>query len=132
VCSSDLGKTETFSPPWTCITNKLNFRQKQMMPYILTEGDRTQIPGCLESQMVGYETIRLPAGIFQNCIRVDTYYQRATGIIFNSVIHFCAGVGLVRYKFRQIDPKINSVVVVGAIELERAKVNGVMYGHDKS
>ena len=122
------GKSEQFSPPWTSATNKVGFRQEQTTPYVLTEDDGTQTPCCLRSQMTGYETIKLPAGIFQNCVRVDTHYQRTTGTIYNSVVHFAAGVGLVRYKFRQIDPAINSVVVVGTLELKSACVDGKLYG----
>lgn len=122
------GRSESFSPPWTSLSNNAEFGQRKACPYILSESDGGQIPAYLNSQMTGYETISLPAGIFQNCVRVDTYYQRATGTIYNSVVHFAPGVGLVRYKFRQIDPSINSVVVVGTLELEHAMVNDVTYG----
>ena len=122
-------KSESFAPAWTSITNKVGFRQKMSMPYLITEADGTQIPAFLETQMTGYETIKTPAGIFQNCIRVDTYYKRVTGTVFNSVVHFCAGVGLVRYKFRQINTLNNSIIVVGAMELENARVNGKLYGN---
>ncbi len=123
------GNSESFTPPWTSISNKAGFRQKRTMPYVLTEDDGTEIPAYLESQMTGYETIKTAAGIFQNCLRVDTYYQRQTGTIFTSAIHFFPGVGLVRYKFRQVNPELNSVICVGTLELEKAQVNGIAYGN---
>jgi hypothetical protein len=82
----------------------------------MTQGDKSTV-GYFVHQMTGYETLSLPAGVFKDCLRTDTYYQREGGMCFTSAIHYAPGVGLVRYSFRQINPETNAVVVVGIKEL---------------
>lgn len=120
---------EIYSPPLTTISNQFGFRQPQSSPYIMFQGAE-KTPGFFFHQMTAFETLKLPAGIFKDCLRADTYFQREGGLCFTSVIHYAPGVGIVRYAFRQIDPKVNAVVVVGIKELSYAKVNDACYGSD--
>jgi hypothetical protein len=110
------GEDERNSPPLTTVSKKFTFRQPQSTPYVMTQGDKSTV-GYFVHQMTGYETLSLPAGVFKDCLRTDTYYQREGGMCFTSAIHYAPGVGLVRYSFRQINPETNAVVVVGIKEL---------------
>lgn len=110
------GPDEECSPPLTTISNTFTFRQPHSSPYTRKEGASSSL-GFFIHQMTGYETVRLPAGIYRDCLRTDTYYQREGGVCFYSAVHFAPGVGIVRYSFRQVDPARNAVVIYGVQEL---------------
>lgn len=114
---------EVCTPPLTTISRNFVFRQPYSSAYIMEQGEKKTL-GLFTHQMTGYETLKLPAGIFHDCLRTDTYFQRDNGPCFTAVHHYASGVGLVRYSFRQIDPVANVVVVVGTLELSSISSEG--------
>ena len=114
---------EVCTPPLTTISRNFVFRQPYSSAYIMAQGENKTL-GLFTHQMTGYETLKLPAGIFHDCLRTDTYFQRDNGPCFTAVHHYASGVGLVRYSFRQIDPVANVVVVVGTLELSSISSEG--------
>lgn len=120
---------EIYSPPLTTISNRFGFRQPQSSPYVMFQGSK-KTPGFFFHQMTGFETLELPAGIFRDCLRADTYFQREGGLCFTSVIHYAPGIGIARYAFRQIDPDANAVIVVGTKKLSYARLNDASHGPD--
>lgn len=115
---------EVSCPALTTISNSFGFGQAMSAPYLMRKGDKKTL-GYFVHQMSGYETIKLPAGIFKDCLRTDTYYQREGGTCFYSAIHYAPEVGMVRYSFRQIDPARNAVIIYGVKELTYFKRDGI-------
>lgn len=85
-----------------------------------------------ELQVVGFETVKVPAGIFKNCLRIDIVWhmnkKEGPNLISKYNCWYAKGVGIVRSECLLIDRDTRMVKWSKLKQLTGAKVNGNKIG----
>ena len=117
----------TLEPPHI-LSNSMVFGRIYTVPQIIIQGEK-KIATYYEMQVVGFETITVPAGTFKDCLRVeDKFVCPQYSFTEHLVTHYAKNVGIVRTESWLV--KSDTVTLSMISELISANVGGKRLGKE--
>ncbi len=113
----------TMDPPFALVDTRYAFGKPYATAHSVSDGSARGA----EVVFSGYESIRVPAGEFKNCLKATFKYINPNGSTFTSATYLAKGVGPVRKEFAIYSPKAGQTLRFDR-DLLHATVNGQKVG----
>ncbi len=88
-------------PPFTFFDTRFAYGKPYSFAHLISDGSARGSEVVLD----GFESIRVPAGEFKNCLKSTFKYINPNGSTFSSITYLAKGVGVVRKEFAIYSPK---------------------------
>ncbi|MEJ2084298.1 MAG: DUF3386 family protein [Acidobacteriota bacterium] len=113
----------TNDPPFSFFDTSFAYGKEYSFAHLISDGSARGTRVVFN----GFESIRVPAGEFKNCLKSTFEYINPNGSTFTSITYLAKGVGVVRKEFAIYSPKAGQTLRFDR-ELIHATVNGQKVG----
>jgi hypothetical protein len=96
----------TNDPPFSFFDTSFAFGKRYSFAHLISDGSARGT----EVVFYGYESIKVPAGEFKDCLKSSFKYINPNGSTFSSVTYLAKGVGPVRKEFTIYSPKVGQTL----------------------
>ncbi len=113
----------TNDPPFSFFDTSFAYGKPYSFAHLISDGSARGTKVIFD----GYESIRVPAGEFKNCLKSTFEYINPNGSTFTSITYLAKGVGVVKKEFAIFSPKVGQTLRFDRV-LIHATVDGQKVG----